>query len=329
MRLQDIPDYFRLKKFIERPAEFLRLRKRKSSEDLKEVRFHEGFSVFLRPATFDRQFFHRIFARDEYRLAPLQQERCECIVDIGGQIGLFAIRASMVADRVLTFEPMPESYALLEKNLSSDRFAHVRHVQAAVTDHNGTGTLHRSHLTGHNTMYVKLDAGAADGTEEVQTLSLEQVFQDHQVERCDLLKLDCEGAEYPILYAAPDEVLSRIRRIHMEYHGVEGGDPLWNGAALRDHLESKGYRVDFLPAARPPGGRVEPLQHLPDRRPAAGTHRGGWRELPGRRQGRGGRTAGSRRPVRLRDRTGGAGPRHPPARPGGPSAGAPRPRRRP
>ncbi len=253
MRLRDFQDYFRLRKLIEEPWRFLRLRKRRTAPPLLEIRFRQGFSVFIRPCTFDRQFFNRIFARDEYRLEPLSKRPCECIVDVGGQIGLFAVRASFVAKRVLTFEPMAENFALLQRNLSAARFGHVRAVRAAVTDRSGTMTLHRSAFTGHHSLYMKPAAALRKGTEHVPALSLEQLFHDNDVKHCDLLKLDCEGAEYPILYTAPDEVLRKIARIHMEYHGVDGSQPRWCGEELKRFLEGTGYTVDFLPSRRPPG----------------------------------------------------------------------------
>ena len=42
------------------------------------------------------------------------------------------------------------------------------------------------------------------------------------LERVDLLKMDCEGAEYEILYGTPDRYLERIREIRMEYHQLPG-----------------------------------------------------------------------------------------------------------
>jgi len=38
--------------------------------------------------------------------------------------------------------------------------------------------------------------------------------------RADLLKLDCEGAEYDILFSAEAAVYDRINSVRMEYHLV-------------------------------------------------------------------------------------------------------------
>ena len=53
---------------------------------------------------------------------------------------------------------------------------------------------------------------------EVPCLGLFDVFEEHKIDRCDLLKLDCEGAEYEVLYNAPEEVLNKIDQMAIEVH---------------------------------------------------------------------------------------------------------------
>jgi FkbM family methyltransferase len=48
--------------------------------------------------------------------------------------------------------------------------------------------------------------------------SLQDIFDEFNVLTCDLLKLDCEGAEYDIFFCSSQETLRKIRRISMEYH---------------------------------------------------------------------------------------------------------------
>lgn len=45
-------------------------------------------------------------------------------------------------------------------------------------------------------------------------------MKSHRIDKIDLLKLDCEGAEWEILPAA-EPVLPRIRQICLEYHNGE------------------------------------------------------------------------------------------------------------
>ena len=54
------------------------------------------------------------------------------------------------------------------------------------------------------------------------------------------MKLDCEGAEYPILLTAPLTTLALIARIVMEYHDL---DEEQNHRVLADYLRNLGYQV--------------------------------------------------------------------------------------
>lgn len=64
------------------------------------------------------------------------------------------------------------------------------------------------------------------------------------IERCDLLKIDCEGGEYEILYSADPETLARIDRIVCEFNiGQSDGE---NGEQLAHFLVSHGFHIDSL-----------------------------------------------------------------------------------
>ena len=71
-------------------------------------------------------------------------------------------------------------------------------------------------------------------------MALADLFHEHAIERCDLLKIDCEGAEYDILLQSDASVLDKIRHIVLEYHdGVTAYAHTDLAAFLRQH----GYRV--------------------------------------------------------------------------------------
>ena len=61
-----------------------------------------------------------------------------------------------------------------------------------------------------------------------------------KINSIDFLKLDCEGAEYEILFKCPDKILNRIKIISMEYHEI---DKKRNKKTLIRFLKSKGFKV--------------------------------------------------------------------------------------
>ena len=72
--------------------------------------------------------------------------------------------------------------------------------------------------------------------------SLPQVFEEKRIDTCDLLKIDCEGSEFDILYACPEPVLAKVRQMAVEVH--EGPGPDRNIDALADFLEANRFRTN-------------------------------------------------------------------------------------
>ncbi len=64
----------------------------------------------------------------------------------------------------------------------------------------------------------------------------------NSIAKCDLLKMDVEGAEYAIFYSTPSAVLRRIRSIVMELHRVPEREG-YNYEALEMYLRHAGFTV--------------------------------------------------------------------------------------
>jgi FkbM family methyltransferase len=249
MRLSDLTDFLALRRHLESPRELLRLRKRPAGDSLQPVRLRGGGSIHLRPGTLDRHILLRIFGRDEYHLGGIPPGSCRTVVDIGAHIGLFSIRAAAISRRVISCEPWPDNFDLLIRNTSS--FPNIAPRRQALWSRRGTATLH---LSG-NPAAPSLLPGLADCRERipVECLTLEDLFREHAIDRCDILKLDCEGAEYEILFGAPRELLRRIDRICMEYHRAPGGPETWTGEGLLSFLASAGHEARLVPRRKKPG----------------------------------------------------------------------------
>jgi len=167
------------------------------------------------------------------------------IIDIGGGIGEFTIFASQKAQQgqVFAFEPFPSSYQLLINNLAMNHITNCTAIQRAVSTNGETILLDSSNgeplqvqsLTGnHRTSNGDFTAVESD--------TLKDVFTKYQLSRCHLLKLDCEGAEYDILFSSGD-ALSLVERIVLEYHHVNGHTV----DELSTFLGSNGYVVETFP----------------------------------------------------------------------------------
>ncbi|HET6203009.1 MAG TPA: FkbM family methyltransferase [Planctomycetota bacterium] len=250
MRPADFRDYLALRAHLARPWGFLRMRGRPLEGPFADVPLREGGTVRLRAAPMDRHIFHRIFARDEYGLDEFGPGSLGTVIDIGAHAGFFALRVAPLAARVLCYEPVPENYELLVHNVG--RFPHVRPHPLAVAGRRGTGRLLLSSNPSSHSMFPPGPDGRVGGI-EVACVALADVFESNGVARCDLLKLDCEGAEYDILFSLPGELWSRIERVRMEFHAVGGKGEEWSGERLADHLVRHGHATRLEPSRRHPG----------------------------------------------------------------------------
>ena len=52
----------------------------------------------------------------------------------------------------------------------------------------------------------------------VPSCTLESIIKNNNIKKIKLLKIDCEGSEYEILYSLPTEVLNNIDIMRGEFH---------------------------------------------------------------------------------------------------------------
>jgi FkbM family methyltransferase len=155
---------------------------------------------------------------------------------------------------VLACEPFAANYGLLEHNLAPYR-DRVTIIRRAVwrSDVRGLALAVANPLDPRNTGAPRVLAGVG---EQVATIGLDELIEQAGG-RVRLLKLDCEGAEWPALLTASR--LEAVEEIRGEYHlgdfgdGVRSADlPAFTLERLRDRLEQAGYRVELRPDPRSP-----------------------------------------------------------------------------
>jgi FkbM family methyltransferase len=201
-----------------------------------------GLRFRVRRLAWDEGFLRHAIEREDYTKKEFALSDSDTVIDVGANIGAFAVHAArqLHGGRVIAFEPAADNFALLEQNARLNGLANLTPVRAAVAGTTGSLTLYRAQGSGaHSTTAGRLSS--TTGTEQVEALSLEDVFRRYEVDRCNLLKLNCEGAEFEILYGAPAGILQRIDRIAMEYHATEG--KRGKADALIAHLRKHGFQV--------------------------------------------------------------------------------------
>jgi FkbM family methyltransferase len=170
------------------------------------------------------------------------------VLDIGANIGFFTLFAlsRLNGARVFSYEPMPVNFRQLRRNVQMNAGHPVTCFQKAVAGQSGNITLHCDSCNEYSTTATVYEPTGQNGeTITVEGVSLLDVFRENGLERCDLLKMDCEGAEFEILYNCPQEIMDRIANIAMEVHG--GPEDRQNIDSLEDYLNRMGFTTQRYP----------------------------------------------------------------------------------
>jgi len=165
------------------------------------------------------------------------------VVDIGAGIGDFSIYAAYDKPNttIYAYEPFFDSYELFIKNLQLNNIENVNPFQIAVWSTDGELILDASSGEPLQITSRKIDGTSEQGKRDfVQAISLLSILETHAVEKVDLIKMDCEGAEYEVLMKVLPGTFDKIERIIMEYHNLDSDR---NYKRLIPFLEDQGYHV--------------------------------------------------------------------------------------
>jgi FkbM family methyltransferase len=205
----------------------------------------------FRPGTQDHLIWACVNEMNEYEL-PDAFAPTDLIVDVGAHIGGFSFAClRRGAGAVVAFEPDADNYGMASLNLS--RFgARARVIPAAAWRSDAPPRKLQLAASGDRGNTGGGGVVAADGATEAVPFdaALADALARARVSRVRLLKLDCEGSEYPILLTS--RLLHLVDEICGEYHESNQPVPDWarvgdatryDRHTLRAALEAHGFRV--------------------------------------------------------------------------------------
>jgi FkbM family methyltransferase len=241
--MSKIPSFLEPVKPVLRPVyrPLKRMLDRRASDSASAIAIGSfgGFEIAFREGTADELVINHSFDNDiffagfpEYR--PAEDD---VIVDVGAHIGTFSLLAAskVGGGQVFAAEASRDSYNLLRINLALNHRHTVEARHLALSDREGTCTLFHDVGNWGNSTVAEL----SKSSETVSCCTLAQFLGRNGIEHCDFMKMNCEGAEFPILLSSPQPVLERIDNLLVLYHC-----DLWKENAESDlisHLEACGF----------------------------------------------------------------------------------------
>ena len=202
-----------------------------------------GLKIKLRTKSTDLQAFANVWILKEYEVKEFEIRRNDLIIDVGGHVGLFALYASLkcLEGKIISIEPHPQNFSLLQENINSNDFLKTKLVNKAITNSNKGIKLFIDSLDDSaHSIY-----GIGEKSIMIKSSTLIDIMNESNFSKCDLLKMDCEGAEFEIMQSLSNNELLKIEKICLEYHLK--GDDLSSLDNLRIRLEKMGYYVNIKP----------------------------------------------------------------------------------
>jgi FkbM family methyltransferase len=160
-------------------------------------------------------------------------------VDVGANWGLHSLYLARLAGEdglVIAVEPFPPAFRDLQWHLHANGCRNVRVLPVALSDRCGTGVF----VPGGSSCTGRLADAEANGGTPVVTRTLDDVIEEADVARLDLVKIDVEGAEARVLRGAAEAVRRFRPALVIDLHTPE------QDVEVARWLTGHGYRIERL-----------------------------------------------------------------------------------
>jgi FkbM family methyltransferase len=198
--------------------------------------------------------FKEIFMNDVYDIDELVKKlpANPLIIDIGANVGYFGVQllSKIPNANILAYEPMPVNVKFYQEMIQQNES-----LKKSVS-------LFQMAVTGKKQDYVELFSDAEDQEQvvasvitgfnkqntncfKVPCISMTDIILNNGLSNIDLLKMDCEGSEFDIMYETDPILIKRINTMVIEVHDLD--DEKKNVIAFSTYLRSLGYIVKHVP----------------------------------------------------------------------------------
>ncbi|MBD2751945.1 FkbM family methyltransferase [Spirosoma validum] len=198
--------------------------------------------------------FKELFMEDVYEIDELVDDlpTAPVVIDIGANVGFFDIQLLSKIDKatIYAYEPVPANVKTLQQTLRQNpRLEQSVHLFSMAVTGQPLAQLELFAEAEENNQVV---ASAFSNFHEnnskkitVPCVTLTDIIQENGLQAIDLLKMDCEGSEYDIMYHTSPELIKRIRKMMIEVHDLDKEDK--NIKAFNQYVQSLGYTTNYSP----------------------------------------------------------------------------------
>ena len=200
---------------------------------------YSDLKIKLRTRSTDLMALTNVWLVEEYSNFRINGN--DIIIDIGAHIGLFTLYASQYCTNgiIFCFEPVEENYSVLLDNITQNNLKNVKPFKSAVSKSESTITIYRNKDEAGHSMFSFTSHAL-----KVNSISLKKIIDENSVNQCNLIKMDCEGAEYEIIESLPLEYFKKISKLIIEYHFADSKPKLVND--IKTKLMTASFKISTV-----------------------------------------------------------------------------------
>lgn len=149
------------------------------------------------------------------------QKAAPRILDCGANIGVSTLRFKTLypKSRITAFEPDPNIFAILQRNVSENNLMDVEVINSAVWVANGQMAFSPSGFGDSQAGHLSITSKLVDSSNVLQVSTID--LADYLSEPVDFIKMDIEGAELQVLQHCRDSLVNVSQMIVEVHHCVD------------------------------------------------------------------------------------------------------------
>ncbi len=187
----------------------------------------KAFSIYMRDGTkfnvaggnkADISMMIEVYGLEFYNPPLFEINDTDIVFDIWTHVWYFSLYAIAKAKngKVFSFEPLPENFNQFKKHIEINNRTNIHAFNVAIGWNDWDVDFYV--FEGHNGCHSLYERQEWQKVIKIPKKSLETVLLENNIWTIDFLKMDCEWAEYEILFNASEAVLNKIKKISMELH---------------------------------------------------------------------------------------------------------------
>ena len=194
----------------------------------------QGHKMFLHPGGEDYSLYG-VYGELDTKIVKREIKKGDIVVDIGASIGYFTLifaRAVGNEGKVFAFEPRPERFELLKKNIEINGYHNVTLENMAVMNHTGELDFYysKNEKTGFKFTVSKEQSANVSEKGIAKTIKLDDYFDKKNLSnKIDFIKSDVDGLEFSVLQSADSILKNKSLKIFFEwdpeYTKIAGNEP--------------------------------------------------------------------------------------------------------